>query len=294
MEEALLQLLKIIKDQKENEAQLKNEKAALLDVQIAPKSSARGKRSYVVRATDKFDERIAKATRATELRHLLARVKSMESSLKGIEKFQAESSSDDYSFGGRFDPMIQRVRAEIEKVQAIIKSYGAAPETAHVAATAPINENVSAESVSVPTEENKVAEAQSEVRELEKSIEMLQEAQKDSILSDGVSMEPEETIPVPAQPTQAKVQFPPTYDEGMRLDEVNKPRPEKRRQDFEELPRSDVLYSPSTGAVHQNTKVRPVTPVPESPKPIELKVTQQAVRVGSTLASSFRDHLTRR
>lgn len=274
MEDIISKLIEALKEQQKKTNEVQRPPEVLHKVTIAPKQ----KRQYIVSATDKFEERCKKASRATELRHLLARLKTIDSTIAGMHKFMEASSQDDYSFQGRFNPLIDRVRDEANRVQKMLASY-------------------SSSVTSGPKEDEQPNSADSTVLEnlTEKVEEAIQELEQK-----------QEEAQIILQPMEPEFQV-------SRAPSPAKPVPEKRKREDtaeERLPRSDVLFHPTTGVVHQNTRIRPTFPVfppvheddepgpaqvslqPAYQPPIQLTVTAPS-RPQSSLASSFLSHMRR-
>mgnify|MGYP006289643667 CR=1 FL=1 len=281
MEEAILQLVKALTEQKKKENGLPAYGGNMLEVQIPPKAR---KRQYIVSATGNFDERIKKAARATQLRHLLARVKSMESTLSGMDKFLKDCQEDDFSFGGRFDPMIQQIKDEIAKAKNVLNGYASTVSLPAI----PEEPEEKAPTISENVQEIK-KEAEAELKKVEEEIKVLEKETE----------EPSKPDILPPVTPSAPVETP-----AVEMQVDNTVKPEKRKREEEVIPAPEVLHSKETGVIHQNTRVAPTPQVTSTPlateepvappEPIKFRVIEPNLpKPNSKLADFYRQHLSR-
>ena len=282
MEEAakqFLELLSKLQKQAQEKTDLTHPELQVASVQNASKKA---KRQYIISHTDNYEARVKKAQRATELRHLLNRLKTLESSIEGMNKFLEDKKDPNYSFGGQFDPMIHKVQLEADRVKQRLSQFASEFSKPPVSIEP---------TVSTPTETGPTEKATEENTE---DPEPTDEFAPEAHFPIGSKIEPEETLPAGNTPSPS-----PPPEASLKRKRLSFGEDEEVDADKK---KSDVFFNPDAGVIHQNSPVpafgAPVgrvggsltSPSPASaPIPIQVRAQPKP----TDFASFFRDHLRR-
>lgn len=284
MEEAIKDFMQLISQMKAKSQESTPLPPPTLVVQ---KPAKKEKRAYTITHTDSFQARMKKAVRATELRHLLNRLKTLESTIEGMEKFLKDAEDPEFSFNGQFDSMIQRIKDESVKVKRIL---GASVSTPTITEVKEAIQEVKQELASV----EQPTEVKEETLEDKAPVPSVDAEQQPAFSTDKLEPEPS---PATAQASEAIPQATPPA--------ATPSTPSKRKRlflefdegDFDDKTQEPVFFTPEAGVIHQNTTVRAFgNPVGRSVDEALQGAPQIQIRpppVKTDFSSYFRNHLRR-
>lgn len=292
MEEAIKDFMQLISQMKAKSQESTPLPPPTLVVQ---KPAKKEKRAYTITHADSFQARMKKAVRATELRHLLNRLKTLESTIEGMEKFLKDAEDPEFSFNGQFDSMIQRIRDESVKVKRILGASAAPPTITEVKeAIQEVKQELA--SVEQPTE------VKEETLEETAPVPTVDAEQQPAFSTDKLEPEPS---PSAVHVSEAVPQAIPQAIPQATPPAATPSTPSKRKRlflefddgDFDDKTQEPVFFTPEAGVIHQNTTVRAFgNPVGRSVDEALQGAPQIQIRtppVKTDFSSYFRNHLRR-